>query len=286
MFIFRHIKYKETNKKRTIIIMKTLLLDLIYRFKNDDVPALGSQLAYNLVLSFFPFTIFIMTLIGNVSLNCSEILRTLSKIMPLSVFNLVSDAVSQVITTKHNQLMSFSLIFAIWSASSGFNAVIKGLNKAYGVSESRNFIKVRIISIFCTLGMAIIILIMIFLLIFGRIIWNYAFYKLGFPNELIKLWTIIRYTIFISTAVFIFTAFYRYAPCKRLTWLEVLPGALFAILHLIVVSIVFAYYVNNFSNYSVIYGSIGAIIILLTWLFLVSVIIILGGELNASLIYK
>lgn len=263
--------------------MKRLLLDLILRFNNDDVPALGSQLAYNLVLSFFPFIIFLMTLIGHTSLSNNEILIALSRVVPVDVFNLISTTVSEVITTKHNQLMSFSLIFTIWSASAGFNAVIKGLNKAYGVSESRNFIKVRIISILCTLGMAFIILIMVFLLILGRIICNYAAYKLGFSHELLTLWAIIRYALFISTAVFIFTALYRYAPCKRLTWLEVLPGSLFATLNLIIVSIAFAYYVNNFANYSIVYGSIGAIIILLTWLFLISVIVILGGELNASL---
>jgi membrane protein len=263
--------------------MKILLLDLIYRFKKDDVPALGSQLAYNLVLSFFPFLIFLMTLIGYTSLNASEILMALSRVMPASTFNLISTAVSEVITTKHSQLMSFSLILTIWSASAGFNAVIKGLNKAYGVRESRNYIKVRIISILCTLGMAFIILVMMFLLILGRLIWSYVAYKLGFSIELASLLAIIRYSIFVATAIFIFTALYRYAPCKRLTWLEVLPGALFATLDLILVSVAFAYYVNNFANYSVIYGSIGAIIILLTWLFFVAIIVVLGGELNASL---
>ncbi len=272
--------------KRTVINMIRLLLDLIYRFNNDDVPALGSQLAYNLILSFFPFIIFLMTLIGHTSLNGNEILMALSRIMPASAFDLISNTVSEVITTKHSQLMSFSLIFTVWSASAGFNAVIKGLNKAYGVPESRNFIKVRTISILCTLGMAFIILIMVLLLILGRIIWSYAAYKLGFSHELLILWAVIRYIIFISTAIFIFTALYRYAPCKKLTWLEVLPGALFSTLNLILVSFAFAYYVNNFANYSIVYGSIGAIIILLTWLFLVAIIVILGGELNASLWHK
>lgn len=266
--------------------MKKLLLDLIYRFNNDDVPALAYQLAYNLILSFFPFIIFLMTLIGHTSLNSNEILMSLSKIMPESAFNLISTTVSEVITVKHSQLMSFSLVLTVWSASAGFNAVIKGLNKAYGVPESRNFIKVRIISILCTLGMAFIILVMMFLLILGRIIWNYTAYKFGFSHQLFTLWEIIRYFIFISTAIFIFTSLYRYASCKRLTWLEVLPGSLFAILNLILVSIAFAYYVNNFANYSVIYGSIGAIIILLTWLFLIAIIVILGGELNASLYHE
>jgi membrane protein len=266
--------------------MKRLVSDLISRFNNDDVPALGSQLAYNLVLSFFPFIIFLMTLIGHTSLNNNEILMALGRFMPESAFNLINTTVTEVITTKNSELMSLSLMFTIVSASSGFNAVIKGLNKAYGVSESRSFIKVRIISILCTLGMAIIILIMLFLLILGSIIWNYTAHKLGSSNEFSAIWTAIRYFTFIATAIFIFIVLYRYAPCKRLAWLKVLPGSLFATLSLILVSLAFAYYVNNFANYSVIYGSIGAIIVLLTWLFLIAIIVILGGEINASLYHE
>ncbi|AAK78151.1 membrane protein [Clostridium acetobutylicum] len=263
--------------------MKRLLLDLISRFNEDDVPALGSQLAYYLVLSFFPFIIFIMTLIGYTSLNNKEILMVLSRIMPESAFNLIHAAVAEVISTKHSQLMSLSLVLTIWSASAGFTAVIKGLNKAYGVQEARNFIKVRFVSILCTIGVAFIILTMMFLLILGRIILNYLAYKLGFSHKVIAVWEAVRYLIFVSTAIFIFTALYRYAPCKKLMWIEVLPGSLFSTLNLILASFGFAYYVNNFANYSVIYGSIGAIIILLTWLFLVAVIVILGGEINAVL---
>lgn len=263
--------------------MKTLLEDLILRFKNDDVFALGSQLAYNLLLSFFPFMIFLMTLLGHMSLNDSEILMALSRIMPASAFNLISNTVSEVINTRHSQLMSFSLILTIWSASAGFNAVIKGLNKAYGVSESRSFVKVRVVSILCTLGMVFIIHVMLFLLILGHVIWNYVAYKSGFSHEVLALGTFIRYLIFISATIVMFTVLYRYAPCKRLAWVEVLPGALFSTFAIIIESFAFAYYVDNFANYSIVYGSIGAIIVLLIWLYIIGVIVMLGGEINASL---
>lgn len=266
--------------------MKRLLADLILRSINDDVFALGSQLAYNLLLSFFPFIIFVMTILGHISSNNSELLLALRKIMPTSAFILVSNIISDVVTPNHGQLMSISLILTIWPASSGFNAVIKGLNKAYGVSESRNFVKVRIIAILCTIAMVFIILVMLFLLIWGRIIWNFMAYKFGFSHELFTVWTVIRYSIFISTAIVILTALYRYAPCKRLTCREALPGAVYATFELIIDSLIFAYYVNNFANYSAIYGSLGAIVVLLVWLFIVAVSVILGGEINAYLSSK
>lgn len=263
--------------------MFKLIVDLIFRFNKDDVPALSSQLAFNLVLSFFPFLIFLMTLIGHISLNGMELLLTFSKILPASVFNLVKNTILEVVNTKNSQLMSFSLLITLWSASSGFSAVIKGLNKAYGVKESRSFVRVRFVSVLCTLGVTFLIILMGLLLVFGRIIWNSAASRFSFSYELSVLWMVIRYIIVVSTAIGTFMLLYQVAPNRRLAWIDVVPGSLFSTAGLMFVSTIFAYYVNNFANYSIVYGSLGAIVVLLTWLFLVSVIVIMGGEVNASL---
>ena len=85
--------------------------------------------------------------------------------------------------------------------------------------------------------------------------------------------------------MFILAAIYHYTPCRRLIWREVIPGAIFSTIGLVVVSMGFAFYVNNFGNYSRVYGSIGAVIVLLTWLFLLAIIIIMGGEINATLAF-
>jgi membrane protein len=263
--------------------MIKLILDLVSRFNEDDVPALSSQLAFNLILSFFPFLIFLMTLLGHIPLNDFDILTGLSRILPSSVYSLTKSTVFEVINTRNSKLMSFSLLITLWSASSGFNAVIKGLNNAYNIRESRSFIRVRIISILCTLGMAFLIILMGVLMVFGKYVWNLLMITLALSYKAAVLWTIMRYSIVIATAISIFTLLYHIAPNKKLSWLEVIPGSLFSTASLIFVSVAFAYYVNNFANYSIAYGSLGAIIVLLTWLFLVSVIVIMGGELNASL---
>ena len=266
--------------------MKKTIIDIIVRFKKDDVPVLGSQLAYNLILSFFPFIIFLMTLIGHTFLNRIEVLDGLSSLVPQSASDLIKYTILEVGNTKSNSLMSVSLMFTLWSASSGFNAVIKGLNKAYGVREKRSFIKVRTISLICTLGMSLIIIIMMLLLVLGRVIWNAITRQFDILQKLTLVLVITKYLIVISTTIFIFSLLYRYAPNRKLKWIEVCPGAIFSTFSIILASAAFAYYVNNFGKYSVFYGSIGAIIVLLIWLFLVSIIIILGGEVNASLACK
>lgn len=259
--------------------------NLIFRFIDDDVLALASQLAYSLIFSFFPFLIFIITLIGYSNVSSTDVLIGLNRIFPQNALELVENTVIEIVETRSGQLLSFSLIFTIWTASSGFHAVIKGINKAYDKPEHRSIFRVYFISILCTLGVTLIILTTILFLVFGGIIGNFLAFKLGFSYEFKAIWDIFRYIIIFLSTTFIFAALYHCTPSVKLTWREVIPGAIFSTIGLVVVSIGFAFYVNNFSNYSRIYGSIGAVIVLMTWLFLLSVITIMGGELNATLAF-
>lgn len=265
------------------VSIKTIVLQLIKKFDKDDVFALASQLAYSLILSFFPFLIFLMTVIGYLHLDSEQVLITLKAFVPGSAFELIAKTVLDVVSNKDGNLLSFSLIFTVWSASTGFSAAIKGLNKAYNEKETRGFIRVGIISVLCTLGISFIIITTLFLLVFGNVIGEVLIKKLYFNTLIVYLWNVLRYVLIIIVMIFTFAALYHYTPCKRMTWKEVIPGAMFTTVGWIMVSIGFSYYVNNFANYSRLYGSIGAVIVLMTWLFLTSLIMLMGGELNAVL---
>ncbi|MDW8800101.1 YihY/virulence factor BrkB family protein [Clostridium sp. A1-XYC3] len=259
--------------------------NLTFRFNDDDVLALASQLAYSLIFSFFPFLTFLMTLVGYSPISSGEVLVGLNKILPTNVLELVHNTVVEVVDGRNSHLLSLSLLATIWSASSGFNAVIKGLNKAYDESEDRSVFKVQFIAIMCTFGVTFIVILTMILLVFGQILGVYLAKQFGYSFMFQRFWNIVRYTVMFLTTIFIFAALYHYTPSRRLTWKEVMPGAVFSAIGLVGVSVGFAYYVNNFGNYSKVYGSIGAVIILLTWLFFLSVMIIMGGELNATLAF-
>lgn len=259
--------------------------NLAFRFNDDDVLALASQLAYSLIFSFFPFLIFLMTLIGYSSISSSDVLIGLNRILPRNALELITNTIVEVVDTKNGHLLSLSLIITIWTASGGFNAVIKGLNKAYDESEDRSILKVQLIAILCTIGVTLLIIIAILFLVFGQTIGSILAVRLGFSHQFQIVWNVLRYIIIFLSTIFIFAAVYHYTPSRRLTWKEVMSGAVFATIALVLVSIGFAFYVNNFGNYSKVYGSIGAVIVLLTWLFLLSIIIIMGGELNATLAF-
>nr|WP_251860779.1 YihY/virulence factor BrkB family protein [Clostridium sp. Marseille-Q2269] len=258
--------------------------NLVNRFLEDEVLALSSQLAYALIISIFPFLIFVITLIGYLPIHGEDLLLGLEQIIPDNAYLLLKNTIEEIIYTQNGNLLSFSIIFTIWTASSGFRAVVRGLNKAYDIKEKRSFVRVQTMTILCTLAMALVLIMSIFLLVFGKTIGRTLVYKLGFSWEFNRIWNIIRYMIMIGLSIFILAALYYYIPSRRLRWRDVLPGAVFATIAWIIASMGFSFYVDNFNNYSRVYGSIGAVIVFLLWLYLTSIIFITGGEINALLV--
>jgi membrane protein len=262
-----------------------IIRSLIFRFRDDEVMALSSQLAYSFLLAFFPFLIFLMTLVGFSEISSSEVMGNLGNFLPRNAYELIEKTVSEVVDTRRGNLLSISLVFAIWSASAGFGAVIRCLNKAYDEEEKRGYIKLQVLSVLCTLGLAFMVVFTLMLLVFGEYLENYLSCCYQWSNLVRLGWHLMRYVIMMAAMILGFAVLYRYAPSRRLTWREVLPGAVVTTLGWIATSLGFAYYVNNFNNYSRLYGGIGAVIVLLTWLFISAIIILMGGELNATLAF-
>ena len=260
-----------------------LLRHLIVKVKKDDIFALASQLAYYLVLAFFPFLIFMITLIGFINLNESAVMDGLSGLLPISVFELMESIIIEIIGSQNTGLLGISILVTIWTASSGFRAVIKGINKAYDIEDDRNYIRRTIRSFFGTIALAFALLSALALLVFGNIIGKYLTSTLPFPEIMGIIWGILRNGVVIFALILVFAIIYRYAPAKKIRWKEVLPGAVISALGWLLLSMGFSFYINNYSNYSRVYGSLAAVFILMIWLFLTSMIFIFGVEINSVL---
>ncbi|EOU2015742.1 YihY/virulence factor BrkB family protein [Clostridium perfringens] len=275
-------------KKSKGFLRKTVifLVMFIKKIGDDDIFALGAQLAYYMVLSFIPFLMFLMTLVGFSHLNSDAVLNLLSNVMPTEAFNLIQSTVIEIVDREQTGLLWISIALAIWVSSSGFKAVIKGLNKAYGVKETRSYIKLKLISMIYTILLALIVIATLFLFVFGDVIGDFFIKVLEHPEVIYYIWNMLRYVVVILIMVLFFMFLYNATPCVRLGWLEVIPGAVITTLGWISISYIFAYYVNNFSNYSRLYGSLGAVFMFMTWMFITSMILILGGEINAVLAEK
>ena len=275
-------------KKSKGFLRKTVifLVMFIKKIGDDDIFALAAQLAYYMVLSFIPFLMFLMTLVGFSHLNSDAVLNLLSNVMPTEAFNLIQSTVIEIVDREQTGLLWISIALAIWVSSSGFKAVIKGLNKAYGVKETRSYIKLKLISMIYTILLALIVIATLFLFVFGDVIGDFFMKVLEHPEFIYYIWNILRYVVVILIMILFFMFLYNATPCVRLGWLEVIPGAVITTLGWISISYIFAYYVNNFSNYSRLYGSLGAVFMFMTWMFITSMILILGGEINAVLAEK
>lgn len=261
----------------------SFLQTLYCRYQEDEVPALAAQLTYYLILSIFPFLLFLVSLISFTPLSPDEILNSLQRFLPTSSHEMIHRTLTEIQEGRSQALLSFSMIGTIWSASKGVDAIMKALNKAYDEEETRRYYQVKGISILFMLALALTIALTLVLLIFGQWIGNQLAEWFALSDTFDTLWAVGNYAIPLAVMALVFVFLYKYIPNRRLTFKEVLPGALFTTGGWIVTSLLFSYYVNNFGNYSKTYGSLGGVIVLLIWLYLSSLIIVLGGEINATL---
>jgi membrane protein len=262
-------------------IRSSLLKLLWHRVDEDDLPGLSAQLAYYFLLSLFPLLIVLFTLLPYFPIPHQDMLGILRDFAPVEAMDLIEKNVKDIMNHRNGGLLSFGIIGTIWSASNGINAIVKAFNKAYNVKESRSFIVSRGMAILLTFGMIFVLILAIVLPVFGREIGVFLFSQLGYTTEFIKLWDTLSWLVSAIILFLIFTGLYWIAPNVKLKCRSAFPGAAFATVGWIVSSIGLTFYVGNISNYSLTYGSIGAIIVLMVWLYISAFIIILGGEINA-----
>jgi membrane protein len=253
------------------------------RFIDDDVIGLSAQLAFFFLLSLFPFLLFTMTLLSYLPISVDDVLNIINKYAPGEAMKVIETNLSSLLNVHRGGLLSVGIIIAIWSASNGINAVIRALNRAYDVQESRPFLLARFIAILLTIAMIVVIIIALLLPVFGEQIGIFVFSHFGLSNTFLTVWNTIRWLLSFVVIITVFGCLYYFAPNRRLPFKEVLVGAFLATLGWQVVSLAFSYYVTNFGNFTAMYGSIGGIIILMFWFYLSAMILILGGIVNATI---
>lgn len=257
------------------------LLMLVKRIWEDDIFGLAAQLAYFFLLSLFPLLIVLVSLIPYLPIKQEEMLWVVADFAPGQTMAFIETNLNEIMSHQNGTLLSFGILATIWSASNGMNALIRALNKAYEVKESRSFVVARGMAILFTFALVFVFLVALLLPVFGKQIGMFLFAKLGLSSQFLAFWNMMRWLMSALIIYLVFLAVYWIAPNKKFKCIEASPGAFFATVSWLVVSFGFSYYVSNFGNYSAMYGSIGAVIVLLIWFYLTGVTILLGGEINA-----
>ncbi len=260
----------------------------VQKFQRDDALGLAAQLAYYLLLALFPFILVLVSLMGMFGSEnlASTVLGYFQQVTPGEVYNLIEEYTGKIISgeAKSPGLLSFGILFTLWSASGAFAALINALNRAYDVQETRPFWKVRGIAILMTLGLSVLILIGVLLLVFGEPIGQAFANVFGLGNYFELAFGILRWPVALMFLVLTVAMLYYFAPDVRQPFRWITPGGLIGVLLWVIASVAFSFYVNNFGSYNKTYGSIGVVIILLLYLYISSLTILFGATLNAILV--
>jgi len=256
---------------------------LIRGIIDDDLWGHSNALTYKLLLALFPFLIFLMALIGFFNLDGAIISIDLVESFPPQISSIIDAFVSEVLVGRSLSLLSISLFVTVFSASAGFRAIIKGINKSYNTNDTRSPIILGILAVGLVFLFAISIIICLAVLIFGDHLMVLADWYFELPDVAFTIYLTFRNFGVMAALLAAVCAIYKLSSCKKVRFLSVVPGAAVAVSLWVLASKIFEIYISNFSRFSVIYGSLGSIFVMMIWLNIVSFLLLVGSEINALL---
>src|SRR5262245_54729349 len=265
--------------------VKELSARVVREIQRDNCSVYAAALAYYFIFALFPFFLFLAALLAYLPFPnlIEQILTLLANVLPGEALALIQDNVTSLVSTPRGGLLSFGILAALWTSSSAITAIADALNHAYKVKEGRPFWKVRGIALLLTIGLSVFLIGSIVLLIFGPQIGGYLANLVGLGPVFEATWNILRWPVILIMVTTAAAAIYYFTPDVEQEWKWITPGSIFAVMTWTLASLGFSYYVNNFGSYDKTYGSIGAIIVLLTWMYVSGFFILVGGEINAEI---
>jgi len=255
------------------------------KIQGDHVLNGAAALAYFLTLAIFPAAIFLLSLLPYLSIPHlrQAIVDLLNQVLPQQSASLLRDTIRDVVSERKGGLLTFGLIFSLWSASAGIDAVIEQVNLAFDAQERRPFWKLRGIAILLMLTFVLLVIGSLSLVIFGGVVQSWLASMIGWSRPLLIFFAAVRWTIIGISLLLGLALIYRFGPDVRVKFRFISPGNVVGAILIALASIAFRLYVLRFGNYSATYGSLGAMIILMLWLYLTGIALLVGSEINAIL---
>ncbi|TWR89885.1 YihY/virulence factor BrkB family protein [Pseudomonas saxonica] len=259
-----------------------VLVRTVKEFIDDEMSTYASALAYQMLFSLFPFILFLIALIGFLHLpDFFSWLRLQSElVLPPQALESVNPVIDQLQQSKGG-LVSIGIVIALWTASAGVRLMMSAMNAAYDVVEGRPLWKRLPLSIFYTIGIAGMLLAAAALMVLGPQFMSWLAGQVGLEEFVVTLWTILRWPVIILLLMVAVAVMYYVMPDVEQKFRFITPGSVLAVVVWIVASLGFAFYVKTFADYNAMYGSIGAIIVLLLYFYISAAVLLLGAEMNA-----
>ena len=279
--------------KETGLNLYTSILTIKDQFKKSSVPAYSRTVAYNFTLAVFPSIIFLFTLIPFLGdylpiegFTEEVVLHYLETAIPPEMFDEVQITITDIVSNKQGNLLSFGFLFALLMATNGMVSLMNIFNKIYKTTDKRGYVNRRVVALFLTVMLSFVLLSAVITIIFGdailKLIATYGNYTELFIEKLYD-YKALEFFVFVFLFVVAISMIYYFAPAVKNRWKFFSLGAFVASMSIITVSTVFSYYINNFGTYNKIYGSIGTLIGFMIWVQSVAYLLIMGYIVNSGI---
>lgn len=247
----------------------------------------ASELAFDFLFALFPLILFMMNLFGLFASRRQELqhdfLAYFADFLPKAAFELLRNTTLELKTSAGGAKLTVGIVLALWFASSGVSSIISALNLTHGVAERRSWMKVRIVALALTLALSILLFAALILVLASSHFLSWFAAQLGIQPAVLEIWKIAQWPSAIVFVLIGFSLIYFSGPdLRERHWHWVTPGSAFGTLLWLLVSIGFRVYLHFYNSYSYSYGSLGAVMILLAWLYIGGLALLIGGEIDAQ----
>jgi membrane protein len=288
----KRIKFKKYDNLSLYSFLKIFL----HNIDEDEIGDRANGVSFNFILAIFPAIIFLFTLTPYISVyfpdvTTETIMDFVKEAVPASMYNSIASTVFDIVNNQRGGLLTFGFLLALYLASNGMMSLMRAFNACYRTIERRNWFKMRLISVGLTIVLALVLFSAIILLIVGQFSLDYVathieeFSHLNLSGYTIHMLFLIRFVVIFIMFLIAISFIYYFGPAVHYNWSFFSIGSLLATLAILGVSYGFSFYITNFGNYNKVYGSIGALIALMAWIQLVTLVLMYGYEINASLHY-
>lgn len=250
------------------------------KIQSDNVNAFAAQSALFIMISFFPLIMVILNLLQFLPISSEKFIELLLQAFPEIFEPYVREIVNDLYEKSSGTILTITLITSIWSASKGTLSLVRGLNGVYNIEETRNYLVLRMVSFFYTVSMIILVLSSLILLVLGNTLYQLIINYMPWLSTLLNLFINTRTILFLCITILFFMLIYKTLPARKSILIIQLPGAVFSSIVWMLFSYGFSFYFNNYGNYSYMYGSLTAIVLIMLWLYSCMYILFLGGEIN------
>jgi membrane protein len=252
---------------------------------DDELSTRSAALSYYFVLALFPMLLFLVSMVGVIAGPGSplrdSIMSALGRLAPGSASNLVHAVVSQTFKASSGLKLAAGIVGALWAASGGMSAVVTSLNVVYRTKETRPWWKQKVTVVGLTLALAILIIVALVLVLYGGKIGQLIASHVGLGGVFRIAWKILQWPVSFGAMFLSYSIIYYFAPdLEERSWYWITPGAVGGVALWLLASVGFRIYLHFFNNYSATYGSLGAAVILMLWLYITGFAILFGGQVN------